>query len=116
MKWLRPGLAGAADDVDETALAVAPLDEVTNDVAALINYVRPSLVISYDSGGGYGHPDHVRTRDGALAGSGSCGTTFAEIMPHRDKTLPAVTRIPSGSSSTGTSTPCRWRFGATQAK
>ncbi len=80
MTWIRPGLAGPAGDVDAGALAIAPLHEATADVAALIAVLRPNLVIGYDSGGGYGHPDHVRMHDAALAACRSTGTPFAEIL------------------------------------
>ncbi|WP_166789621.1 PIG-L deacetylase family protein [Cryobacterium fucosi] len=83
MTWIRPGLAGPADDVDDDALAIAPLHEVVADVAALILALRPALVISYDSGGGYGHPDHVRTHVAALAACGIVGTPLAEILHDR---------------------------------
>jgi len=80
MTWIRPGLAGPAADDEDDALAIAPLDEVVADVAALILALRPALVISYDSGGGYGHPDHVRMHVAALAACRAVGTPFAEIL------------------------------------
>ena len=80
MPWIGPGLAGPANDVDDDALAVAALGEVTDDVAALIARLRPSLVISYDNAGGYGHPDHVRTHEAALAASRALDAPFAEIL------------------------------------
>ena len=80
MRWIREGLAGPAADIDEDALAIAPLEEVTADVAALIEHVRPALVISYDHGGGYGHPDHVRMHDAARAACRATRTPFAEIV------------------------------------
>lgn len=80
MTWIRPGLAGPARDVDDAALTRAPLHEVTTDVSALISYLRPSLVISYDDDGGYGHPDHVRTRQSARAASRALDVPFAEIL------------------------------------
>jgi N-acetyl-1-D-myo-inositol-2-amino-2-deoxy-alpha-D-glucopyranoside deacetylase len=80
MTWIRPGLAGPADDADADALSVAPLGEVVDDVAAVLAVERPSLVISYDSGGGYGHPDHVRIRDAALAASALLGIPVAELL------------------------------------
>ncbi|WP_411719935.1 PIG-L deacetylase family protein [Mycetocola sp.] len=80
MTWIRPGLAGPADDADADALSVAPLGEVVDDVTALLDAERPSLVISYDSGGGYGHPDHVRIRDAALAASAALEIPFAELL------------------------------------
>jgi N-acetyl-1-D-myo-inositol-2-amino-2-deoxy-alpha-D-glucopyranoside deacetylase len=80
MTWIRPGLAGPAADADADALSVAPLIEVVDDVAELLAVERPSLVISYDSGGGYGHPDHVRIRDAALAASALLEIPFAELL------------------------------------
>ncbi|MBC7441715.1 MAG: PIG-L family deacetylase [Ramlibacter sp.] len=80
MTWIRPGLAGPADDIDEDALVRAPLGEVTDDLAALIALLRPALVISYDNGGGYGHPDHVRMHEAALAACRAGGTPFAEVV------------------------------------
>ncbi|WP_241988653.1 PIG-L family deacetylase [Cryobacterium breve] len=80
MTWIRPGLAGPADDIDDDALVRAPLGEVTADVAAVIEELRPALVISYDNGGGYGHPDHVRMHEAALAASRAVGVAFAEVV------------------------------------
>jgi N-acetyl-1-D-myo-inositol-2-amino-2-deoxy-alpha-D-glucopyranoside deacetylase len=80
MSWIGPGLAGPAGDATEDSLCKAALEDVTADVAALVAAVQPSLVISYDSEGGYGHPDHVRIRDAALAASVATGTAFAELV------------------------------------
>ncbi|TFC89492.1 GlcNAc-PI de-N-acetylase [Cryobacterium sp. TMT3-29-2] len=80
MTWIRPGLAGPADDIDDDALVRAPLGEVTADVAALIGLLEPALVISYDNGGGYGHPDHVRMHEAAVAASRVAGVAFAEVV------------------------------------
>ncbi|WEO76164.1 PIG-L family deacetylase [Cryobacterium sp. SO2] len=80
MVWIRPGLAGPAADAAEDALSVAPLAEVADDIAALITALQPALVISYDDGGGYGHPDHVRAHVATLAACAATGTPFAEVL------------------------------------
>jgi N-acetyl-1-D-myo-inositol-2-amino-2-deoxy-alpha-D-glucopyranoside deacetylase len=80
MEWIRPGLAGPAPDSDADALARAPLDDVTSDLAAVLQHAQPSLVISYDATGGYGHPDHVRVHDAALAASRGLAIPYAEIL------------------------------------
>ncbi|MGY4857476.1 PIG-L family deacetylase [Cryobacterium sp. AP23] len=80
MVWIRPGLAGPASDAAADALSVAPLAEVTNDLIALLGVLRPSLVVSYDNGGGYGHPDHVRAHEAALAACAATRTPFAEVL------------------------------------
>ncbi|WP_166786475.1 PIG-L family deacetylase [Cryobacterium sp. TMT2-15-1] len=95
MTWIRPGLAGPADDIDGDALVRAPLGDVTADVAALIGQLRPALVISYDNAGGYGHPDHVRMHEAAVAGSRLAGVAFAEVVQV------GVDGAPSGAGAAG---------------
>jgi N-acetyl-1-D-myo-inositol-2-amino-2-deoxy-alpha-D-glucopyranoside deacetylase len=82
MSWIRPGLAGPAIDfeLDDEALTRATLQEVADDIGALLGRRHPSLVISYGHGGGYGHPDHVRVHEAALAASRAAGIPFAEIV------------------------------------
>lgn len=60
MRWVRPGLAGPAEDVGTDALTSASVDAVAADLIAAINSFQPDVVITYDEAGGYGHPDHVR--------------------------------------------------------
>jgi N-acetyl-1-D-myo-inositol-2-amino-2-deoxy-alpha-D-glucopyranoside deacetylase len=59
MRWIRPGLAGPDENVSADALTSAELSEVAADLAAAIAAYAPDLVITYDEGGGYGHPDHL---------------------------------------------------------
>ena len=80
MEWIRPGLAGPAADSEADALARAPLTEVTDDLVAVLQHGRFDLVISYDATGGYGHPDHVRVHDAALAASRALAIPYAEIL------------------------------------
>jgi N-acetyl-1-D-myo-inositol-2-amino-2-deoxy-alpha-D-glucopyranoside deacetylase len=87
MSWIRPGLAGPSPDVTSDALVTAPLDEVTADLVALIDATRPSLVVGYDNAGGYGHPDHVRMHDAAVAACRATGTPLAEIVAERGDDL-----------------------------
>jgi N-acetyl-1-D-myo-inositol-2-amino-2-deoxy-alpha-D-glucopyranoside deacetylase len=60
MAWLGTGLAGAAAELPAGALVGVPLDEAAGRLAELIRDRRPDLVVTYEPGGGYGHPDHVR--------------------------------------------------------
>ena len=46
------------------ALAMAPVDEVAGRMVKIIRELKPDVVITHDSGGGYGHPDHVATHEG----------------------------------------------------
>ncbi|MCA5892398.1 PIG-L family deacetylase [Isoptericola sp. NEAU-Y5] len=63
MSWVSPGVAGPADDAPATAFSRVPLDESARRLAAVVRAWRPDVVATYEPGGGYGHPDHVRTHD-----------------------------------------------------
>jgi N-acetyl-1-D-myo-inositol-2-amino-2-deoxy-alpha-D-glucopyranoside deacetylase len=101
MTWIRPGLAGPADDIDDDALVRAPLAAVAADVAALIAQLRPALVISYDNGGGYGHPDHVRMHEAAVAASRATGVAFAEVVHEAADGGAAAGSAESGAAGSG---------------
>lgn len=63
MAWVGAGQAGAAADVPPGAFVTVPLDEAAAALAAVLRERRPQVVVTYEPGGGYGHPDHVRTHD-----------------------------------------------------
>lgn len=67
MEWIRPGLAGPAADVSADALTRSPLEAAAADLAALVEAWQPAALVSYDDGGTYGHPDHVRVHEIARA-------------------------------------------------
>ncbi len=53
------GVLGCADNRHPRALVAAPLENVTQEVVAVIRDVRPQVVITFDPIGGYQHPDHI---------------------------------------------------------
>jgi N-acetyl-1-D-myo-inositol-2-amino-2-deoxy-alpha-D-glucopyranoside deacetylase len=61
------GMAGTADNTHPASLAQADLGEVTRRVLAVIQEERPQVVVTYDERGGYGHPDHIRAHQVAVA-------------------------------------------------
>ena len=79
MIWVRPGLAGPAPGAPASGLALAPLDEVAADVAAAALAHDAAVLVSYDSSGGYGHPDHVRCHDATARAAAALGLPFHEI-------------------------------------
>src|SRR5690625_7243760 len=44
----------------------ADLELAARRLAALIRRTRPRFLLTYEPGGGYGHPDHVRAREFAV--------------------------------------------------
>ena len=80
MQWIRPGLAGPADTSDRTSFTAADPEEPAADLVALIEHLGVDLVVSYAADGGYGHPDHVRMHEVAVAAAGVTGVPFAEVV------------------------------------
>lgn len=63
MAWVGAGRAGVAAEVPEQAFAIASLEEAAEGLARVLRSRRPDVVVTYEPGGGYGHPDHVRAHE-----------------------------------------------------
>src|SRR5690625_7790450 len=70
MVWLAHGAAGTAAAAPSSLIA-ADLELAARRLAALIRRTRPRFLLTYEPGGGYGHPDHVRAREIAGRSAGS---------------------------------------------
>ena len=53
------GMADSPANANSAAFANADLDEAAGKVAALIRELRPTVVVTENEDGAYGHPDHV---------------------------------------------------------
>lgn len=60
MAYATDGSVIAAADSPPGAFTGAEPDEPAALLAAVLREVRPQVVVGYDPGGGYGHPDHVQ--------------------------------------------------------
>lgn len=79
MAWVAPGLAGPAEPNDPQSFTAAPLDEALADLMALVVRAQPTVLVSYDALGRYGHPDHLRARELTLAAARQSGLPMVEI-------------------------------------
>lgn len=60
------------------------LDEQAGQLRALLDELRPQVVVGYDSYGGYGHPDHIRAHQvtmAAVRGADSVRRVFHTVAP-----------------------------------
>jgi len=60
MTYGADGVITLPDDARPDAFARADLDEPAAWLAEVIGQLRPQVVVTYEPGGGYGHPDHVQ--------------------------------------------------------
>lgn len=66
-KWRDSGMAGTAGAEHPRAFAAADPEEPGVPLAQLLRRLQPHVLVSYDVGGGYGHPDHIQARRVVLA-------------------------------------------------
>ena len=63
MAWLSAGRPGTADEVPPQAFVSVDLEDAARRLARVLRDRRPAVVVTYEPGGGYGHPDHVRAHE-----------------------------------------------------
>jgi N-acetyl-1-D-myo-inositol-2-amino-2-deoxy-alpha-D-glucopyranoside deacetylase len=70
--WWDSGMADARNP-HPRAFADGDLAEQTGQLVAVLRETRPQVVVTYDAFGGYGHPDHIRAHDVAVAAVAAAG-------------------------------------------
>lgn len=86
------GMMGTAGNHDPRAFWQAGIDEAIGRLVWLIRRIRPDVVTTYNSFGGYGHPDHIRTHDiavGAFERAGDPAAYPGQLAPEHGGTGPA---------------------------
>ncbi|MGH3437528.1 MAG: N-acetyl-1-D-myo-inositol-2-amino-2-deoxy-alpha-D-glucopyranoside deacetylase [Sciscionella sp.] len=66
-RWRDSGMAGTPSNTHPRSFLRGDAGEQAAALAELITELRPQVVLSYDSYGGYGHPDHIRAHEIAMA-------------------------------------------------
>src|SRR5947207_1470382 len=61
------GMQGTTDNQHPLSFHQANFDEAVGKVVRLMREERPDVVVTYDENGGYGHPDHIRAHQVAVA-------------------------------------------------
>src|SRR4051794_19519012 len=69
MAWDDQHRAIAAPDTGPQAFSRVDLDAAASRVAAVVRELRPQVLVTYEPGGGYGHPDHVQAHRVAMRGA-----------------------------------------------
>jgi N-acetyl-1-D-myo-inositol-2-amino-2-deoxy-alpha-D-glucopyranoside deacetylase len=80
MVWGTEG-AEAVERLDPESLAAADFGEIASDVAAVITDINPTVVVSYNDHGGYGHPDHIRAAQAARRAAEVYNVPYYAVEP-----------------------------------
>src|SRR5262249_1521920 len=59
-RWHDSGIVGMPSNDWDGAFGRADLDEAAGALLDIIHDVRPQVLVTYDSNGFYGHPDHIQ--------------------------------------------------------
>jgi N-acetyl-1-D-myo-inositol-2-amino-2-deoxy-alpha-D-glucopyranoside deacetylase len=100
MEWGPDGSPVPVADLHPAAFCSAEFGEIVSDLAAVVADTRPDAIVSYDSDGGYGHPDHVRVNRVALQTARLAGVPFFAIA--RGSAHPEAHRAPGDVVIDGT--------------
>jgi N-acetyl-1-D-myo-inositol-2-amino-2-deoxy-alpha-D-glucopyranoside deacetylase len=68
-RWRDSGMMGLPTNDRPEAFWRADLLEAAADVAAVVRETRPQVLVTYDTFGGYGHPDHIQAHRVAMYGA-----------------------------------------------
>jgi N-acetyl-1-D-myo-inositol-2-amino-2-deoxy-alpha-D-glucopyranoside deacetylase len=60
------GMMGAAENDHPGCFWQADLDEAATHLVEVIRETRPQVLVTYDTNGGYGHPDHIQAHRVAM--------------------------------------------------
>ena len=84
-RWRDSGMIGTAPNERSDNFWKADLDEVVGELVAVIEEIRPQVVITYDEFGGYGHPDHIQAHRITMAAVGlarwKVSKVYWNVMP-----------------------------------
>src|SRR5438105_969049 len=67
------GMAGTSDNNQPASFHQANFDEALERVVRVVREEHASLIVTYDERGGYGHPDHIRAHQVAVAAFEAAG-------------------------------------------
>lgn len=63
------GMMGTPQNEHPNCFWRADVEEAAKNLAAIIDEVKPQVMVTYDENGGYGHPDHIQTHRVAMRAS-----------------------------------------------
>jgi N-acetyl-1-D-myo-inositol-2-amino-2-deoxy-alpha-D-glucopyranoside deacetylase len=68
-RWRDSGMMGTPSNDRDDVFWRADLLEASAELAAVIRETRPQVLVTYDTFGGYGHPDHIQAHRVAMYGA-----------------------------------------------
>ena len=67
--WRDSGMMGTEPNSRSDVFWSANIDDAAQELVKIILEMRPDVLITYDTNGGYGHPDHIQAHRVAMRGA-----------------------------------------------
>ena len=96
--WRDSGMPGTPER-RRTKFVDADFDVVVGQLATVITHLRPHVVVTYDPGGGYGHPDHIQAHRVTTAAVSAAADRWQ--VPKSYWTVTSATEFRAGIDSLG---------------
>jgi N-acetyl-1-D-myo-inositol-2-amino-2-deoxy-alpha-D-glucopyranoside deacetylase len=110
-RWRDSGMQGTPPR-HTTRFIDADPREAVGALIAVIRELRPHVVVTYDAGGGYGHPDHIHAHEVTVAAvAASAGTEYPGepwIVPKMYWTVMSTSAMAAGLNALGDA-PQHWQ-------
>ncbi|ASU82670.1 N-acetyl-1-D-myo-inositol-2-amino-2-deoxy-alpha-D-glucopyranoside deacetylase [Nocardiopsis gilva YIM 90087] len=84
------GMMGAPSNDRPDCFWQADVEEAAHRLANIIREVRPHVIVTYDSNGGYGHPDHIQAHRVAVRAFGKAAERSLPGTPWQTRKLYAI--------------------------
>ena len=97
-RWRDSGMSGTPAR-RRTKFVDADFDMVVGQLATVIADLRPHVVVTYDPGGGYGHPDHIQAHRITTAAVSAAADRWS--VPKSYWTVTSATEFRAGIDSLG---------------
>ena len=75
----RSGMIGSAQNDNANCFWRTDVEKAAMKLAAIIDEVKPQVMVTYDEFGGYGHPDHIQTHRVAMRAADLAGWKIQKI-------------------------------------
>jgi N-acetyl-1-D-myo-inositol-2-amino-2-deoxy-alpha-D-glucopyranoside deacetylase len=85
-RWRDSGMMGLPSNDAPGCFWQADVDEAAAELAAVIREVRPQVIVTYDSNGFYGHPDHIQAHRVTMR---AIGIAAGRAVPAAGPAVPA---------------------------
>ncbi|MFF5987758.1 N-acetyl-1-D-myo-inositol-2-amino-2-deoxy-alpha-D-glucopyranoside deacetylase [Prauserella flavalba] len=73
-RWRDSGMAGTPSAEHPRAFVRGSVAEQAGQLLDVLDELRPEVVVTYDSFGGYGHPDHIRAHEVTMMAAKRAGS------------------------------------------